>query len=228
MPKQPRLNPVEQPQHIIQRGNNRQACFASKQDYIVYLHWLKEAASQYQVSIHAWVLMTNHVHLLATPHQEFAVSKMMQSIGRRYVQYFNTTYQRSGTLWEGRFKSCLIDSENYLLQCSRYIELNPVRANLVAAAQDYRWSSYHANALGIESSLRTPHPIYLNLASTSLERCQIYRTFFDGAQDEKFVANLRAATNRGFLIGSDRFKVQIEQLTQRRLAPKKLGRPKKN
>ena len=123
-----RLCPAGVPQHIIQRGNNRQACFAPDQDMAAYAHWLAEAAEKYQVSIHAWVFMTNHVHLLVTPSSKDGISKMMQTLGRQYVRYFNYIYQRSGTLWEGRFKSCVVDAEDYLLICQRYIELNPVRA----------------------------------------------------------------------------------------------------
>ncbi len=147
-----RVAPVGVPQHIIQRGNNRQVCFAGEEDMKAYLHWLKEMSKKYQVDIHAWVLMTNHVHLLCTPWKENAVSQMMQSLGRLYVRYFNHTYQRSGTLWEGRFKSCLVQSERYLLELYRYIELNPVRADMVDKPSDYSWSSYAINALGVEST----------------------------------------------------------------------------
>jgi len=121
------------PQHIIQRGNNRQPCFASDEDFATYAHWLDEYARKCEVAIHAWVFMTNHVHLLATPRTEDGISRLMQTLGRHYVRYFNYTYKRSGTLWEGRFKSCVVDEENYLLICQRYIELNPVRANMVVS-----------------------------------------------------------------------------------------------
>lgn len=148
-----RLSPAGIPQHVIQRGNNRQACFNSDEDFAAYAYWLKEYADKYQVQIHAWVFMTNHVHLLVTPIKESAVSQMMQSLGRCYVRYYNKTYQRSGTLWEGRFKSCLIESSGYLLQCYRYIELNPVRALMVSDPSEYRWSSYRSNGLGVYTLL---------------------------------------------------------------------------
>jgi putative transposase len=135
-------------QHIIQRGTNRQPCFASDEDFVAYSHWLDECARKYAVSIHAWVFMANHVHLLMTPSTSDGVSKLMQTLGRYYVRYFNNTYRRTGTLWEGRFKSCVVDEENYLLVCQRYIELNPVRAGMVSAPEGYRWSSYRANGLG--------------------------------------------------------------------------------
>lgn len=133
------------PQHIIQRGNNRQVCSVSNDDFSAYAYWLYETSQKYRVAIDAWVFMTNHVHLLATPETEDGVSKMMQTLGRYYVRYFNDTYGRTGTLWEGRFMSCVIDAENYLLTCQRYIELNPVRAGIVNAPSDYFWSSFRAN-----------------------------------------------------------------------------------
>jgi len=148
MPRLPRISPPEIPIHIIQRGNNRQACFVADEDYWAYVEWLKEYSTKCRVDIHAWGMMTNHVHLLCTPHSERGVSKMMQSVGRRYVQYFNREYRRSGTLWEGRFKSCLVQSDKYLLKLYRYIELNPVRADMVKDPGEYRCSSYQINGLG--------------------------------------------------------------------------------
>lgn len=148
MARLPRICLPDIPQHVIQRGNNRQACFGSDEDYAAYAHWLEEYARKFRVAIHAWVFMTNHVHLLLTPETDEGVSRLMQTLGRKYVRYFNYTYKRSGTLWEGRFKSCVVEAENYLLLCQRYIELNPVRAGMVEAPGDYIWSSYRANGLG--------------------------------------------------------------------------------
>ncbi|GAA5525253.1 hypothetical protein Maes01_01818 [Microbulbifer aestuariivivens] len=150
MARLPRIAPVGVPQHVIQRGNNRQVCFGCEDDFIAYAGWLRDYAEEYAVEVHAWVFMTNHVHLLVTPLEERAVSKMMQALGRMYVRYFNGAYQRSGTLWEGRYRSCLVQSEDYLLHCYRYIELNPVRAGMVKDPGKYCWSSYGANALGRE------------------------------------------------------------------------------
>jgi len=155
MARLPRLCLSGIPQHIIQRGSNRQACFASAEDFAAYANWLQECADKYDVAVHAWVFMTNHVHLLVTPSSSDGVSKMMQTLGRYYVRYFNNTYRRTGTLWEGRFKSCVIDAEEYLLTCYRYIELNPVRAGMVESPSDYAWSSYGANGLGIDTKLCT-------------------------------------------------------------------------
>jgi len=147
MARLPRIELPDIPQHIIQRGNNHSFCFGSNEDFSAYLYWLKEYSKKYCVDIHARVLMTNHVHLLCTPRKPKAISQLMQSLGRRYVQYFNYTYKRTGTLWEGRFKSCVIDEDSYLLHVYRYIELNPVRASMVTDPSDYIWSSYRINAL---------------------------------------------------------------------------------
>ena len=179
-----RVSPVGVPQHIIQRGNNHQVCFASEADMKAYLARLKEFSKKYFVDIHAWVLMTNHIHLLCTPQEEKSISRMMQSIGRMYVRYFNYTYNRSGTLWEGRFKSCLIESEQYLLELYRYIELNPVRAGMVEDPDDYSWSSYSCNALGIKTNLQYPHSLYLALGRTQKERLEKYRALFKAHIEE--------------------------------------------
>jgi putative transposase len=178
MARAKRLNIPDVPQHVIQRGNNKQVCFFSELDYRVYLSKLKEYSEKYAVAIHAFVLMTNHVHLLATPTTAKGISDLMQNLGRYYVWHVNQRYQRTGTLWEGRFKSELVDSELYLLQVSRYIELNPVRAFMVADPADYPWSSYQANALGKSIQLLTPHPCYLALGATAAERQRNYRGLF--------------------------------------------------
>jgi len=161
MARKPRFNLVGQPQHVIQRGNNREACFYAAQDYRFYLCCVGEAARKFACDVHAYVLMTNHVHLLVTPRAEQAIGNLMQSVGRRYVRYINHVYRRTGTLWEGRYKASLIDSERYLLACYRYIELNPVRAAMVASPAQYRWSSYRCNAVGKTDTLITPHVQYL-------------------------------------------------------------------
>lgn len=213
------------PLHVIQRGNNRQVCFADTQDFAAYIHWLKEAAKKFEVDIHAWVLMTNHVHLLCTPRTENAISRMMQLVGRQYVRYFNVRYQRTGTLWEGRFKSCLVQEDIYLLQLYRYIELNPVRAGMVAQPADYPWSSYATNAGGKASGLCTPHSLYLALGKKLGEQQANYRALFDQNIEAKLLEEIRQALNKGLAIGNDRFKSEVENLTGRRLTAKKAGRP---
>jgi REP-associated tyrosine transposase len=192
-----------------------------------YLHWVKELSMRHQIDVHAWVLMTNHVHLLCTPWKENAVSQMMQSIGRLYVRYFNHTYRRSGTLWEGRFKSCLVQSDRYLLELYRYIELNPVRANMVDEPSDYSWSSYAINALGVESELQTPHPEYLALGTTKEERLRNYRELFKAHVGVNLLKIIRESINKGLALGDERFASKIEALTKRRVTARKPGRPRK-
>jgi len=229
MARLPRLCLPGIPQHIIQRGNNRDLCFGSKEDFSAYVYWLHEYAQKYQVTIHAWVLMTNHVHLLATPETSTGISSMMQSLGRRYVQYFNYSYKRTGTLWEGRFKSCLVDAEQYLLICQRYIELNPVRANMVESPADYTWSSFKANGLGKSINLWTPHPVYQQLGHTQAERAIAYRALFRGHIDDGLLNKIRQTTNQGMALGNDRFRKKVEKLTGRRAVPLKRGpKPKEN
>ncbi len=221
-----RVAPVGVPQHVIQRGNNRQVCFGSETDMAAYIGWLKEYSSKFSVEIHAWVLMTNHVHLLCTPNSEFGVSKMMQSLGRSYVRYFNHTYRRTGTLWEGRFKSCLIESESYLIDVYRYIELNPIRAGMVDEPSEYKWSSYQCNALGKFSDLRTAHKLYLKLGKCDLERQENYRDLFKVHVSDELLTELRRATNSGLALGGEGFINQIEVLSDRRVSAKQPGRPR--
>ncbi|MDD4928922.1 MAG: transposase [Gallionella sp.] len=220
-----RVCPVGIPQHVIQRGNNHQVCFASEQDFAVYAGWLKDYSKKYHVDIHAWVLMTNHVHLLCTPRDVHSVSLMMQSLGRCYVRYFNFSYKRTGTLWEGRFKSCLVQQESYLLHLYRYIELNPVRAGMVAQPSDYRWSSYQINALGKVSGLCTPHPLYLALGRDPIERQSNYRELFRLHIEGKLLEDIRLSVNKGRALGNNCFKTEIESLTGQKMTPKKMGRP---
>lgn len=226
MARLPRVSPVGVAVHIIQRGNNRQDCFVSDKDYATYLDWLQEYSQRYGVDVHAWVLMSNHVHLLCTPRQPDATSQMMQSLGRRYVRYFNHLYQRTGTLWEGRYRSCLVQNERYLLEVYRYIELNPVRAKMVEKPAEYPWSSYLINAEGKLSGLCTPHPEYLAMGNTDIERLENYRALFDHyREDDVFLREIRDNTNRGLAVGHKRFKEEIEEQTGRRVIPRKRGRP---
>ena len=223
MARQPRICLAGTPQHIIQRGNNRQACFASEEDFAAYANWLAGASSKHGVAIHAWVFMTNHVHMLATPTTNNGLSRMMQSIGRRYVRYFNHTYRRSGTLWEGRFKSCIIDAEDYLLICQLYIELNPVRAGMVEHPADYRWSSYTSNGLARPACLWTPHELWRRLGETNQDCAECYRQLFRGQINPATLTTIRESVNKGLALGNDRFRQQIEQLTGCRTTPRKRG-----
>ena len=225
MARLPRIAPKDIPIHIIQRGNNRQVCFVSDDNHAAYAGWLKEYSKKYKVDVHAWIMMTNHVHLLCTPRHEKGISSMMQALGRRYVRYFNYQHKRSGTLWEGRYKSCLVESKTYLLNVYRYIELNPVRAGIVLSPGDYPWSSYRINALGKTSDLCTPHSEYMILGADARERCDKYRALFDHAVDQRKIELIRNATNKGSIMGNDRFRKKIEVLTGRRIKEKKRGRP---
>ena len=227
MARLPRYFVEGQPQHIIQRGNNREPIFADDADYYFYYECLQKAAEQHGLTIHSYVLMTNHVHLLATPDSEQSIGKTLQSLGRRYVQYFNYTYERTGTLWEGRYKATLIDSERYLLTCMRYIELNPVRAGMVKHPLDYTWSSYAANARGEEDELVVPHDLYRRLGRSHAARQRAYRQLFRSSLGKGELDAIRAATNTGWVLGNDRFREKIERLSGRRTSPKPRGRPRK-
>ncbi len=229
MARLPRFVIPGQPQHVIVRGNNRDPIFYADQDYRFYLDKLKQASDQHACDIHAYVLMTNHVHLLVTPQTEQGIGKMMQMLGRYYVQYFNYTYERTGTLWEGRYKATLIDTENYLLTCYRYIELNPVRApDMVGHPSEYPWSSYRYNALGKPDQLVTPHLEYRRLGKTAAERQAAYRALFKTRIAEKTLEEIRAATNKAWVLGSERFRAKIDQLQQRQTAPKARGGDRKS
>ena len=221
-----RIAPLGIPQHIIQRGNNRQVCFACDQDMAFYASLLLEYSKKFSVSLHAWVFMTNHVHLLASPYTIGGISNMMQSVGRRYVRYFNREYGRSGTLWEGRFKSSLVQSETYLLQCQRYIELNPVRAKMVSDPAQYVWSSYQRHALGEAVKMSTPHEEYFSLGNTDSVRQSVYRALFRSHVDDELIKDIRLAVNKGLALGGERFKDEIEWLYKRRVKPAKMGRPR--
>ena len=225
MPRRARLSIPGIPWHIIQRGNNRSVCFYAEEDFQFYLHFLNEFATKFGCALHAYVLMTNHVHLLLTPQRPDSASLLMKHLGQRYVQYVNRSYKRSGTLWEGRFRSCLTQTEDYVLACYRYIELNPVRAGMVIRPQDYRWSSYHANALGKPSNLIAPHDEYTRLAHDESGRLEAYRALFKVHLDEEVVGQIRIATNGNFALGGERFQRDIETALGRRARRGQAGRP---
>ncbi len=225
MPRRARLTIPGIPWHIIQRGNNRTACFYAEEDYRRYLDTLKEQAEKFGCTVHAYVLMTNHVHLLLTPEREDSAGLLMKHLGQRYVQYVNRRYRRSGTLWEGRFRSCLTQSEDYVLACYRYIELNPVRADMVRHPRDYRWSSYRANAEGAADPLITAHAEYLRLGRREPERHDAYRQLFQAHLDPERINEIRQATNGNYALGSERFKDQVGRMLKQRVTPGRSGRP---
>lgn len=227
MPRKPRFYLPEVPVHIVQRGHSQEAVFYEEADYRAYLDWLEEAAERYDCAVHSYVLMTNHIHILATPSTLDGVSRMMQYIGRRYVPYINDIHGSSGTLWEGRYKASLIQEETYLLACMRYIELNPVRAKVVRHPRDYRWSSYRANAEGRQDSVLSPHALYLALARREQERKQAYRALFKDHMDQQQIDEISAAWQTGTPLGNNRFKVQIETKLKTKVGQARRGRPAK-
>ena len=227
MPRRSRIIVPNIPLHIIQRGNNRQSCFFAEEDYLFYLDWLEEYAKSTDCSIHAFVLMTNHVHILLTPERSDSAGNLMKRLGQRYVQYINRTYKRSGTLWEGRFRSSIIQQQEYLFSCQRYIEMNPVRAGIVEHPGEYRWSSYQVNGQGRSSDLLSPHPLYLSLGRTDTERQTAYRELFRYELESGEIDKIRKATNGNFALGNNRFKEEISEMLGRRVTPGKAGRPRK-
>lgn len=230
MARLPRYVVPGQPQHIIQRGNNRQVIFAAEADYQFFRDALIEAANQHGLMIHAYVWMTNHIHLLATPLFEHSISKVFQSVGRKYVQYFNFTYKRSGTLWEGRYRATVVDSERYLLTVMRYIELNPVRAGMCQHPAEYTWSSYAFNALGIvglNTQWLQRHEEYLRLGVNGAERQVCYQTLFNAEITKEDLISIRESTHKGWALGGDKFKATIALLSNRQVVSKGVGRPKR-
>jgi len=227
MPRKPRFFVPGLAAHVIQRGNNRQAIFFETADYELYLSLVGEGRDRYGCSIHAYVLMTNHVHLLLTPMEKSSVSRMMQYVGRHYVPYINAKYARSGTLWEGRFKASIVDSASYLLACYRYIELNPVRAGMVMCPGDYRWSSFQGNGLAEPDGLLAPHAEYINLGRNESERAASYRMLFEEPEQEEMLAVLQEHTASGTPLGSDDFQAQIESTLSLKVGKAHRGRPRR-
>jgi putative transposase len=227
MPRLKRITAAGIPQHVIQRGNNREDCFFAEADCVAYLHWLDRAARLYRVAVHAYALMPNHVHLLVTPGVEGGVSRMMQYLGRHYVQYINKTYRRSGTLWEGRFHASVVETEAYLLTLYRYIELNPVRTSMVKEPEQYRWSSAKDHLAPTGSSLILDHDLYMRLGDTGEARARAYGALMRKPLEEDALSQIRAAIRQGGVLGSDQFKDQIEIRLGRRVRPGRPGRKPK-
>lgn len=228
MPRLPRIVIPGIPLHIIQRGNNRQTCFAVSEDYRFYLGSLQDYSIRFECQVHAYVLMTNHVHLLLSFECAQSPARLMKHLGQRYTQYFNRTYERSGTLWDGRYRSGPVQTEGYLLACQRYIELNPVRAGMVRHPAQYRWSSYRVNAQGEACSLVSHHPVYTSLGAHAHRRCAAYRELFRQQLDDGLVDEIRKAGNGNYVLGNSRFAKEISAMVRRRVTPGTSGRPRKN
>ncbi|WP_292934278.1 transposase [Noviherbaspirillum sp.] len=227
MARLPRLVVPHQPHHIIQSGTDRQPIFRDADDYSAFLRWLREAARQFKVAVHAYVLMPTHLHLLVSPSDEPGLGRMMQWVGRHYVPYFNTRYGRAGTLWQGRYKATVIESERYFLVCSRYIESNPVRSGLVQEPADYAWSSYAHHAGVKPDPLITDHPLYWALGNTPFEREAAYKDLMNQGLTTREVDALSEATRKGWPLGSEKFISMLAKQSERRVTPAKRGRPPK-
>ena len=226
MPRRARSYIGDLPYHIVQRGNNREACFLEPEDYQFYLELWTRSCSRYGVKVHAYCLMTNHIHVLATPQKRESISTAMKVVGSRYAQYINLKYRRTGTLWEGRHRASLVQSERYLLTCSRYIELNPVRAGMVSRPEEYRWSSYGVNARG-DSSWLTPHEEYLMLGSDQQARARAYRELFRHQVSEQDLGLMRKAAHYCQPVGDQRFREQIESRYGNKVGQMSRGRPRR-
>jgi putative transposase len=227
MPRRPRQYLPGMPYHIVQRGNNREACFFHIDDYDQYLHLLKTMMKRYGVQLHAYVLMTNHVHLIMTPEATDSISLVTKAVGSSYARYMNVTYKRTGSLWEGRHKASVIDSDNYLMVCYSYVELNPVVAKMVDQPEEYQWSSYTCNGWGDVSALITPHEVYLRLSPDVDERLRYYRTIVAEGISDAELLEVRRATHYCQPLGNEKFKKQIENKIGNKLGYMKPGRPKK-
>lgn len=227
MPRHSRIIVPGLPVHAIQRGNNRSACFVDDEDRTVYLHQVARLSREEGCALHAYCLMINHAHLLLTPERDASCEGFFRRLSLVYVQHVNRKYQRTGALWEGRFRSCLVESERYLFACYRYVELNPVRAGMAKAAVDYRWSSHRANAQGEMDACITPHPEYVGLGQTVSERCAGYREMFGADMAAEVVEEIRATTNSGYALGSKAFRLGVSRTLGRRVEPGDPGRPRR-
>lgn len=227
MPRPKRTCIPDFPHHVVQRGNNKHETFYNDVDYSRYLSFLRDASIRHGVAVHAYVLMTNHVHLLMTPTSSNGLSQVMQDLGRRFVAYINKAYSRTGTLWEGRFRSSVIDTDHYCLACYRYIDLNPSRAGIVTDPVDYRWSSCRHNSRGTASSLIVPHQSYLQLGNSIEIRATRYRALISESLGFNSLNRIRFGISKCLPVGSDRFKTDIEENLGRRLGTGRIGRPAK-
>jgi putative transposase len=227
MARLPRLVIPHQLHHIIQSGNDGKIIFVDDEDYRSFLAWMGEASKLFKVAIHSYVLMPDHLHLLLTPSDDIGLGKMMQWIGRHYVPYFNGKYQRKGTLWQGRYKATVLDASLYFVRCSLYVEANPVRSKLVADPMDWPWSSYqHHIGLSI-NPLLTDHPVYWAMGNTPFQREAGYKDLMVQGLASYEITAFTDATMKGWLLGSDAFKLEMVKLTERRVEPIKRGRPRK-
>jgi putative transposase len=227
MPRQPRLILPGVPVHIVQRGNDRMRCFREDGDFVFYRAQLRTLSRKFSCAIHAYCLMPNHVHLLVTPDVAPGCAGLMKELSQRYASHFNRKYGRTGTLWEGRFRSCIVDSTSYVLACYRYIELNPVRAGIVAHPSLYPWSSYAGNMGMRADALVAPHAEFLSMARDDGPRHAVYRDLLNEGLSSSMLTAIRTATAGGYPLGSDEFKSALAPPPGRRLERRRSGRPAK-
>lgn len=227
MPRKPRFFLPNSPVHIVQRGHSKAPVFFEDSDFKAYLNWLREGASRYKVDIHAFVLMTNHVHMLLSSPAPTNISRMMQLLGRYYSPYINKKHNRSGSIWEGRFKSSLVSDDQYLLTCMRYIELNPVRAMMVSSPSDYRWSSFHHNIGAKNIRLITPHTTYLALGERPHERSHNYLQLFEDRLSPQVLRKIRDCLQSGTPLGNSIFVGEVEDRLKVKVGKTSPGRPRK-
>lgn len=225
MPRHARLRIAGLPVHLVQRGNNRGRCFSSEADLSLYLGLVNQFSRDCGIDIHAYVLMPNHVHLLATPGTTACVSAFMKQVGQRYAQYYNRTHGRTGAFWEGRFHSSIVDTDGYFLTCQKYIELNPVRAGLCRNAAGYEWSSFGANALGRPSMFLKPHAQYLALGKDTISRRERYVPLVEAGVAEDDLLAIRRSITSGYALGSEAFVDYVEKQLGRRARPGMPGKP---
>ncbi len=212
MPRPLRFCPAGHTVHVVQRGNNRNVCFTCDEDIAAYASCIHDGATRFGVAVHAWVFMTNHVHLLMTPATDNGISRVMQYVGRHFVQPFNRRYARTGSLFDGRFKSSLVQSDNYLLNCIRYIELNPVRAGMATDPGDYHWSSYRCHAFGQSAQIWSPHSEYLRLGTSPIDRATSYRLIVGERLSVEAIHKIRHCLNTGIVLGNEAFREQVAAL----------------
>ena len=228
MPRKPRFNLPGYTQHVFQRGNRNKPCFLNDRDLRFYLKCLQLGCVKYQCALHTYVLMLDHVHMLVTPKVARGVSRLMQAVGRNYVRYFNSRYGKTGALWQGRYKSSLVQDDQYFLRCSLYIEMSPVRAGIAIRPGDYVWSSYRSNALGEKSEVVTPHDSYLALSGQRSKRIVSYRKLFEDESDQAQVNEVRHCLQHELVLGSELFRDEIQALTNNRpVRCGRRGRPRK-
>lgn len=228
MPRLPRLDLPGIPQHIVQRGNNRLPCFLDDHDRLRYLQLLREALMHTGCKLHAYVLMDNHVHLLITPPGSGAIARLMQKLSRQYTRQFNAKHHRTGSLWEGRYKACLVDSESYVLRCYRYIDLNPIRAQLAEDASAFHWSSAAAHSGPCINPLLIPHAAYTSLGATAIERASAYQAFLQEGLPADELHAIRSHIQQQRALGSESFKSMVEAKTQRFAGTRPAHRPSRS